>query len=178
MVTTTEPAPTGKKPRKPIPWWSGAIFACGVGVMLMPFVDPMLPRRSEPGRITDTHIEKHRRTTNGRSRTVTSYITEGRTDDGESWDITDHDLYDDATTGDEVVVEFSRLSGNAVSVDGPGYRYDAAAGWARYVFLAGAAFFGVMTVLVRPKGRVRRLTWAVANLAAFALGGVIGLAIV
>lgn len=166
------------RPKRPIPWWSGVFLFTCVGVLLMPFVDPMLPRRSAAGSITGTHIERHRRTSNGHSRTVTDHVVEGRTSDGDVWETTSKELYDEVSVGDAVVVEFSRLSDHVVGVEGPGYDFDRAAGWLRYLFVVFAALMAAVAIALRPAGRTPTLLWSVAGLVGIAIGGWLGIVVV
>lgn len=169
--TPTTAAPKRAR-RSGSPWWMGLLLAAATGALLLAFVDPLLPRRSEPARVTDRDIERSTRRSNGRTRTTTRHVVEGRTDDGDTWEIVSRDLYDDVAIGDRVTVEFSRLSGGAVSVDGPGYEFDKAKGWLRYLFLAGALLFGGLGVAVRPGPGPARVKWAVGTAVGLVVGAI------
>ena len=70
----------------------------------------------------------------------------------------------------DLPAEVSRLSGSAVAVAGPGYEFDQAGGWLRYLDLVMAVFFGALGAFLRPDpGPVRR-KWAIALVVGFVVG--------
>lgn len=173
---TPGPAPTpagdANSPRRhDVPSAVGALAAAYTVAAAVIFLDPVHPSRAEPAEIVDVDARRSRtRGANGRSNYATEYLVIGRTSDGGRWEVSSEYLHGAAEPGDQVEVEFSRLSGAPVAVAGPGYDWDREQQWLHYLFIALTPLLAWITWVSRPAAGRRRVHWCFGLAGGAALG--------